>query len=128
MAFRVPTLNILCNIGTPPIPNVPGIPAFPSRLRDVPCQLSQGRRSRSFSTGGTTTPGVPVQTCQLAVAKLTDIRGPQDTVSFDMVEVPVGTGRWYTVYFVDDVGRGFPNEHRVAGIIALARQWTAPYL
>jgi hypothetical protein len=56
-----------------------------------------------------------------------DVRGPQDTVSFDMVEVPEGTGRWYQVTGVDDIGKGFDNEHRTASIYALVRGWTAPY-
>ena len=34
----------------------------------------------------------------------------------DVVEVPAGTGRYYTVTYVDDVGRNFANEYRVAFI------------
>jgi hypothetical protein len=56
-----------------------------------------------------------------------DVRGPQDTVSFDMVEVPAGSGRWYSVVGVDDIGKGFSNEHRTAAIFALAGSWVAPY-
>jgi len=32
----------------------------------------------------------------------------------DAVECPAGTGRFYIVIFVDDVGKGFANEHRQA--------------
>jgi len=63
----------------------------------------------------------------LLVPKLVDVRGPQDTVSADLVEVPAGSGRWYVVVAVDDIGKGFSNEHRTASIFALAARWVAPY-
>ena len=40
----------------------------------------------------------------------------------DMVEVPAASGRIYVVEWVDDVGKGFPNEFRVAAI-AKASGW-----
>jgi len=32
----------------------------------------------------------------------------------DAVEVPAGSGRFYLVTSVEDIGKGFPNEHRCA--------------
>jgi hypothetical protein len=66
-------------------------------------------------------------TMNLLLPAKTDVRGPQDVRSFDMVEVPAGSGRWYSVVFVDDIGRGFANEHRTAGIHAMVGQWVPPY-
>lgn len=66
-------------------------------------------------------------TMNLLLPKGVDVRGPQDTVSFDMAEVPAGSGRWYRVVGVDDVGKGFTNEHRTASLYALGGSWTAPY-
>jgi len=63
----------------------------------------------------------------LLLPPLADVRGPQDSVSADMVEVPAGSGRWYFVVGVDDIGKGFANEHRSAAIFALASSWVAPY-
>jgi hypothetical protein len=63
----------------------------------------------------------------LLVPALTDVRGPQDPVGPDMVEVPAGSGRWYQVVFVDDIAKGFSNEHRTASIFALYASWTPPY-
>lgn len=34
--------------------------------------------------------------------------------SADIVEAPAGSGRFYLVDSVDDIGKGFPNEHRCA--------------
>jgi len=127
MGFRLPTFNLMCNISAPPVPNTPGIPTIPYRISNQLCQLTYGRRVNVASTGGTGVPGVPISLMSLLLPALADVRGPQDTVSFDMVEVPAGSGRWYTVAGVDDIGKGFANEHRTASIFALAGSWLAPY-
>lgn len=127
MGFRLPIFNILCNISQPDAPSVPGIPTAPYRIVDEPCQLTYGRRVQVASTGGTATPGVLVLAMNLLLRPLTDVRGPQDVTSFDMVEVPAGSGRWYQVVGVDDIGKGFSNEHRTASIFSLAGSWTPPY-
>lgn len=44
----------------------------------------------------------------------TDIRDQCCNGTEDVVEVPAGSGRWYQVIGVDDSGKGFPNEHRIA--------------
>lgn len=46
----------------------------------------------------------------------TDIRDTSCQYYSDIVEVPEGTGRWYSVVVVDDYGKGFANEHRFACI------------
>jgi hypothetical protein len=47
----------------------------------------------------------------------------------DDVEVPAGSGRFYEVEFVDDVGKGFANEYRVALLIQTTAwgAWPLPY-
>lgn len=127
MAYRVPGFNLLCNLYAPDVPGVPGVPTSAPRIAGQPCALVYGRRVNTASSGGTSSPGIPVQTIDLLLPFRTDVRGPQDTISFDMAEVPAGTGRWYAVTFVDDIGRGYPNEHRTATLFALAASWTAPY-
>jgi hypothetical protein len=127
MPFRLPSFNITCNITTCDVPNVAAVPTGPIRLAGVSCQLTFGRRVNVSSTGGTTTAGVLTIAMSLLLPPFTDIRGPQDTVSFDMAEVPAGSGRWYAVIGVDDIGKGFSNEHRTAAIFALAGSWVAPY-
>jgi hypothetical protein len=128
MAFVVPNFNLTCDIfkneGTLDAPVVPSLPA---RLAAVPCALVYGRRVNVASTGGTSSPGVPLECMSLLVPKLTDIRGPQDVVINDVVAVPAGSGRWYGVNAVDDIGKGYPNEHRSATIFALPFSWTPPY-
>lgn len=127
MPFRLPTFNLTCNISQPPVAGTPGIPAGSYRVVGQACQLTYGRRVQVVSTGGTTSAGVLVLSMNLLLPPAVDVRGPQDTVSFDMVEVPAGSGRWYSVVGVDDIGKGFSNEHRTAAIFALAGSWVAPY-
>lgn len=126
MPYRLPNLNILCNIFPCNTPNTPGVPLNPARALNVPCQLCHGRRVNVRVQTST-----PVrnqgQAMSLLLVAGTDIRGPQDSVSFDLVEVPAGTGRWYWVNFVDDVAKGFTNEYREAGIVAVVGSWIAPY-
>ena len=127
MGFKLPTFNLTCNISSPDVADTPGIPTPPYRVVNQDCQLTYGRRVQVASTGGTTDVGVLTLTMNLLLPKDTDIRGPQDTTSFDMVEVPSGSGRWYRVVGVDDIGKGFDNEHRTAAIYALAKSWVPPY-
>jgi hypothetical protein len=134
--FRIPTFVLPINIYT----NVTGIVADDvaagARLAAVPCNLAYGRRVNVASTGGTGSAGIPLQAMNALVPAGTDIRGPQgpgtmpDAVTGvigDYVEAPAGSGRFYVVTFVDDIGKGFPNEHRTAGIFAVPGSWTAPY-
>ena len=51
----------------------------------------------------------------LLLPKRTDIRGYFPGLAWqDNVEVPAGSKRYYNVVYVDDIGRGFANEHRAA--------------
>ena len=127
MAFRLPSFNLLCNITTCDVANVPAIPTLPIRLPNQTCQLCYGRRVNVASTGGTSTVGILSIAMTLLVPPLVDVRGPQDVTSADMVEVPAGSGRWYFVVAVDDIGKGFANEHRTAVMSALAKSWVPPY-
>jgi hypothetical protein len=43
-----------------------------------------------------------------------DIRGLLNPGGSDGVEIPPGSGRRYLVDQVDDIGKGFANEHRFA--------------
>lgn len=127
MAYRLPTFNLLCNIATGPATPTSVPPTPPYRIAGQTCQLTYGRRVQVIATGGTTSVGVLVQSMNLLLPPLTDVRGLQDTVGPDFVEVPAGSGRWYCVSGVDDIGKGFSNEHRTASLFALLGQWAPPY-
>jgi hypothetical protein len=51
---------------------------------------------------------------ELLLPLLTDVRGTWNGVVGDLIEVPAGSKRFYAVVGVHDVGKGFPNEYRLA--------------
>lgn len=110
MSFSVPNFNIQCNVWR--AGNGPPNPA--DEIFD--CNLAFGRRVSSYQ-GVISVPNEPIMSLLLPVG--TDLRGPQTAAPDACVEVPAGSGRYYTCIGVDDVGKGFTNEHR-CGLLA----WT----
>lgn len=51
---------------------------------------------------------------ELLFPKLTDVRAAWNGAGADLVEVPAGSKRFYIVDWVEDVGKGFSNEYRLA--------------
>lgn len=115
MAFSVPVFNLVCTLARG---------RFLTRTvidSALPCNLAMGRRVQTQTFDLAQPQYQPAQP-HLLVPALTDVRD-FSTVgavgSYDMVEVPAGTGRWYRVGIVDDVGKGFPNEYRMLGIMKI---------
>jgi hypothetical protein len=103
-------------------------PVGPPRVATQNCALVYGQRVNVASTGGTGIPGVPLLTMCVLFPALTDVRGPQDVSGFpDVIELPAASGRYYWMTFVDDIGKGWPNEHRTASVLAVGQTWTPPY-
>jgi hypothetical protein len=114
MGFIVPQMPLKANVWSTPTSPPVGAP----RIANLDCNLAWGRRVGVPSTGGTGALGVVLMTMTLLVPKGTDLRSDPDRgVAADLVEVPAGTARYYWVAFVDDLGRGFPNEHRGAILV-----------
>lgn len=127
MAYVLPNFNLTCNVWSGFDPSAPSPPVGPPRLAAIPCALVLGRRVNVASTGGTGAPGIPLQAMNVLFPALTDVRGPQDVTAADALEVPAGSGRFYGVYFVDDIGKGYTNEHRTASALAIPNSWFSPY-
>lgn len=117
MSFTLPTFNLMCNIYTPPFTGGPPRVA-------VACNLAWSRRISMPS--GQALVGVEPMVMTLLLPAGTDIRVGAQGVAFDIVEVPAGTGRWYNVLQVDDIGKGFLNEHRAALLGKLANTEGVP--
>jgi hypothetical protein len=129
MGYRVPQFNLFCNIGQPDSPGIPAVPALAgwARLYFYPCALAWGHRDHVAWYDTTDSPAIGGNSMFLLLPLLTDVRGAQDSVSNDVVEVPADSGRWYWVYGVDDSGKGWANEYRCALIVPINRTWNAPY-
>lgn len=129
MAFILPTFNLMCNIHSV----VAGVNAF--RLSS-PCNLAYGRRVTFPAGAGEQDGGILSNQMDLLLPALTDIRDSSCGGQMDIVEVPAGSARWYIVVGVDDAGKGFDNEHRVASLLktwgfpgngsGLVNPWPAP--
>lgn len=107
MSFSVPTFNLTCDIYTGPwVGKV-------LRHLSVPCNLAWGRRSQNnFAPGlGSVELG---GVSSLLLPAGTDIRDASCASGWDVVEVPEASGRFYAISAVDDVGKGFVNEYRIA--------------
>jgi hypothetical protein len=59
------------------------------------------------------------------VSAFTDLRDTNNASNFDTVEIPAGSGRFYIVLMVEDVAKGFLNEHRMA-FIRKSGTWPTP--
>lgn len=121
MPFVVPSFPITCNVWT----NGTGPPAAP-RVSALACNLAWNKRVAVPSTGGTGVLGVPLFTMTLLVPKLSDLRGRLSAGGSDVVECPAGSGRIYECVYVDDIGKGFANEHRAALLLATVQPTPLP--
>lgn len=121
MAFVLPTFNLTCNIFTNPY-----TPGDPPRIADQICQL----RAPAANNGGFGSGLLAVtQIIQLLLPPGTDIRDTYCTPTSraDFVEAPAGSGCFYQVMWVNDIGKGFANEHRYATLAKTAIvPWPVP--
>lgn len=118
MAFTLPNFNLTCNVFDA------GVFVPPPRLT-VACNLAWGRRVNVASgpeEGYGFTPNVSMS---LLLPKLTDIRSDRNIEGPDLIECPAGSGRLYVVTMVDDIGKGFANEHRCASLRQV-QDWPTP--
>lgn len=119
MPFVLPTFNLAVNLWHNG--NVP--PAAPDVITIG--NLTPGRRTIgkfASEVGGAEAPA----NMFLLVPAGTDIRDAKGGTGDDLAEVPAGSGRFYTVRFVDDIGFGFANEHRF-GILSGLGPWPIPF-
>jgi len=117
MAFTLPEFNITCNIWHV------GHQTFPLPAPDLvsDCNLAFGRRVLSHDNFRANESSFLMQ---LLLPPGTDIRDLSCSAVTDLVEVPAGSGRFYQALFVDDIGKGFGNEHRVAGLLKVSAVMT----
>lgn len=118
MAYTLP--DFILNV------NLWRYPAYPPAPPDLTFMgnLAFGRRVSFLNFSDTLAPDAMVA-FYLLVPPLTDVRDGAGPPSGDTVEVPAGSGRLYKVLYVDDLGKGFANEHRVA-FIAKIWPWPVP--
>lgn len=115
--YVLPTFNLTANVYTGA--NF----ANPPRIA-ITVNLTPGRRGEqplSPAAGLAATSGA----MYILLPPLLDLRGPLNAGGADGLEIPAGSGRQYQVAQVDDIGKGFPNEHRFAVIFPVG-VWPTP--
>lgn len=113
MAFTLPDFNLMANVWNRGV-NV----LNPPRLT-TPCYLSLGRRvvtgpdstTVDNNIGGV---GINLLYRTMGCPAGTDLRGSFFGTGADTVEVPAGSGVFYMCQDVGDMGKGHPNEYRMA--------------
>ncbi len=109
MAFTLPSFNLTCDVYTGPWPSkvfrlsVLGNLAYGRRVQQV--RVTEDNPANTY--GGQAT---------LLVPALSDVRDASCSGQQDYLEIPTGSGRWYTAQLVEDVGKGFTNEHRAVTV------------
>lgn len=107
MAFTLPDFNLFCNVYRGPWPTKV------LAIADLECNLAFSRRGQIPTPfAADANEWSPIMS--LLVPPGSDIRSLVCAAVQDLVECPSGSGRWYQVGGVDDIGKGFDNEHRCA--------------
>jgi hypothetical protein len=122
VGYRLPTFNLVVNIwrSTSLVANPPDIVSA--------ANLTFGERTSMMIVGWATTTSAQLRSAfahvlalnQILLPKGTDVRPPDALAApleGDAIECPAGSGRFYITMTVDDIGRGFPNEHRCAVVV-----------
>jgi hypothetical protein len=121
MSFSVPTFNLRCNIYTGPW-------LTKSIRLTSDCNLAYSRRQQTMAGAFSTSVDSPLLMSLLLPAGR-DVRDLSCSTVEDVIECPLGSGRWYQVAAVDDIGKGFPNEHRCAVLFAISEnRYGAAYI
>lgn len=112
MAYALPTFNLLFQAKVNYTFAGVGAPVGPFVLANTPCNLAYARRTHGESNPNT-------DSMYLLFPAGVALKGKDSYVvkNGDAVEVPMGSGRWYSCVFIDRVGAGFANEHQSAILI-----------
>lgn len=111
-AFALPNFNLVCNVWHaggidptiyPPPDLSPNVNLANGRVSHVLTALKRLPTLQNVGASGS-----------MLFPAGTDVRDASCGPTPDVIECPAGSGRFYWVAFVDDIAKGFPNEHRWA--------------
>lgn len=106
MAFFIPEMPLPCDVYDGP---------WVTRVfrEQIFGNLALGKRvAPNFGSYGNSSESPASVLTMLLIPALTDVRSRMQVADPDVLEIPSGSGRWYKAESVDDIGKGFPNEHR----------------
>jgi hypothetical protein len=130
VVYSPPSLNLTCNVFTGTATNFPVAPAAftaAPRRASLPCALTFPPQPIMCDIPISGTFPWCFFFSMLLVAKHVDLRSFATTGGVpDGIECPAGSGRYYSVGGIEDRGKGYSNEHRVALILPLFGAWPIP--
>lgn len=109
-SFALPNFNLLAAVWHNPgrVPNL-----YPAPSATIPCNLANGRVSHVLNSQQRL---IAQNTLGASASVLwpahSDVRDASVGPNPDVVEIPAGSGRFYWIAFMDDIAKGFANEHR----------------
>jgi len=132
MAYTIPNFNLVGDLWRFVLPL-----DFDTKVHvgEIDCQLRAFGGHPSLVGGNLNTASGGPYGIELLCPAGTDIRDKACEGGVpDLIEVPIGSERWYYVFVVDDVAKGFDNEYRFAILgkiqaafgVANAPEWPAP--
>lgn len=115
MPYVIPAMPLTCRIWTH---FIPGTSTYAAPDQTVSCNLSPGKRVlsiidslRIYSSDGHTVFCMPME---LLLPALTQVSAGNPNKTPSVIEVVPNSLRLYWCVYVDDIGKGFANEHRLA--------------
>jgi len=119
--FTTPTFNLPVNIWRYQFPPPAGLPDVVTVAN-----LQSFKRTQNWLPDSTFLPSVYCSMAYLLLPAGTDVQSTaENPLGGDTVECPAGSGRFYGVWHVDDVAKGFANEYRVA-VLQKYPGWPVP--
>ena len=119
MAYSLPTFNLFADVWR----DTGGGYVV---VDTIECNLAMGKRISWFNTAQGGLGDFAGLTPVLLCPPLTDVRDRSCGGVSDVIECPAGSGRWYAAEAVDDIGKGFSNEHRCVTLAKVG--WFEPWL
>lgn len=116
MAFVLPTFNLDFNVW-----HAPRVPTDGGPDDSGTCQL-RGADHTAACVNPNETLAAGNYALFPPLQDLRDLNSPSGT---DVIEIPAGSLRYYRVLNVDDIAKGFDNEHRFA-ILTKWNDWPVP--
>lgn len=117
MSFSPPVFNLSCDIYRGPW-------LTKSFALASPCNLAYGRRITIEFANESAEVLAGCNMMQVLLPAGVDVRSLVNAPANDIIECPIGSGRWYGVVGVDDAGKGFDNEHRIAQVIQIGENFS----
>jgi len=113
MPFTIPQFPLLCQGKANFNFNLGANPVGPFILPNTACNLCIHKRNHIDAAV------LAGQGVYLLLPAATAFKG-RDSYAVkngDAIEVPMGSGRWYSCVSIDSVGLGFPNAHEMATLV-----------